>query len=167
MPDATMERLARLRAEVEEARAVPMSASCMVNRADMLASIDEIVGGLPAELSAARKILDEQYEITHQAREQALEILEAARAEAKEIAGMSETVRLANEEADAIRAKARADAESITREADLFVDSRFAEFEASLQRTATQLQTMRTRLAERSHLDADVPGESDEPLGEV
>lgn len=138
---------------VEEARAVPMSASCIINRTDAVDLIDEILAHLPGELAEARRLLDEQWEASRQIRDKADEIEEDARRQAREIVSMNEIVRLAHEEGDRIREQARKDAELITREADLFIDTRFAEFEAGLQRTSTQIRTMRDKLAERSQLD--------------
>lgn len=153
MAESVSERLQELRAMVEEARAVPMSASCIINRTDAVDLIDEILAHLPGELAEARRLLDEQWEASRQIRDKADEIEEDARRQAREIVSMNEIVRLAHEEGDRIREQARKDAELITREADLFIDTRFAEFEAGLQRTSTQIRTMRDKLAERSQLD--------------
>ena len=46
-----------------------------------------------------------------------------------------------------------AEAEALRREADAYVDTRIATFEASLQKTMGQVRTMRERLASRSSLD--------------
>ena len=149
----TERKLASLRAVVVDARNVPMSASCMVNRVDVLALIDEIVAGLPAEIERSRTVISEQFMAHAQAREQAAEIIEHARNEAKEIAGVSGVAREANEYAAAIKAQADHEAHPIRVEADMFVDARLAEFEASLQKTASQVVVMREQLSKRSKLD--------------
>lgn len=164
--DSTSERLQQLRLIVEEARAVPMSASCMINRTEVIDLIDEIQQNLPGELAEARRTLDEQWEASRQLRERADEIEEEARREARQIVSMNEIVRLAHEEADRIREQATQDAQLIRREADLFIDTRFAEFEAGLQRTSSQLKTMRDKLAERSQLDQPPAAPLDD-MGEV
>ena len=48
---------------------------------------------------------------------------------------------------------ALADVEALRREADAYVDARIASFEAGLQKTMSQVRTMRDRLATRSALD--------------
>lgn len=149
----TERKLASLRAVVVDARNVPMSASCMVNRADVLSLIDEIVAGLPAEIERSRTVISEQFAAHAHARERAAEIIEHARNEAKEIAGVSGVAREANEYAAAIRAQADDEAHQIRVEADMFVDARLAEFEASLQKTASQVVVMREQLSKRSKLD--------------
>ena len=150
---ATERRLASLRAVVVDARNVPMSASCMVNRAEVLALIDAIVAGLPAEIERSRTVISEQFAAHALAREQAAEIIEHARNEAKEIAGVSGVAREANEYASAIKAQADDEAHQIRVEADMYVDARLAEFEASLQKTASQVVVMREQLSKRSKLD--------------
>lgn len=149
----TEARLARLRAILVEARQVPMSASCMVNRAEVVALIDTIVAGLPDEIERSRTVISEQYTAHAHAREQAAEILEQARNEAKEIAGVSGVAREANEYATATKAQADDEARQIRIEGDMYVDARLAEFEASLQKTASQVVAMREQLSKRSRLD--------------
>ena len=47
------EKLDELVAQVESARSMPMSASCIVNRGEMLALLDEVRALLPEELAHA------------------------------------------------------------------------------------------------------------------
>ena len=63
-----------------------MSASCMVNRVEVLSLIDGIVAGLPVEIERSRTLISEQFTVHARAREQAAEIIENARNEANEIA---------------------------------------------------------------------------------
>jgi len=150
---STEKDLAKLRTVVAEARNVPMSASCMVNRAEVLSLIDGIVAGLPVDLERSRTVINEQFTAHAHAREQAAEIIESARNEAKEIASVSGVAREANEYAFVTRAQADDEARQIRIEADMYVDGRLAEFEASLQKTSSQVVLMREQLAKRSKLD--------------
>jgi hypothetical protein len=59
----------------------------------------------------------------------------------------------ARAKATQLEAKALADVEALRREADSYVDARIASFEAGLQKTMSQVRTMRDRLATRSALD--------------
>lgn len=149
----TLEVLGRIRAVIQEAKNVPMSASCMVNRAHVLALVAEAVAALPKELTDSRAVISERYTSNAAVREQAEEILSNARAEARELASMSSVARLADEQAEAVRDQAAKDAIALRVEADRYIDSRLAALEAELQKTQSQLKTMRTRLAARSHLD--------------
>jgi F0F1-type ATP synthase membrane subunit b/b' len=149
----TEKDLARLRSIVVDARHVPMSASCMVNRVEVLSLIDGIVAGLPEDIERSRTVISEQFTAHAHAREQAAEIIENARHEAKEIASVSGVAREANEYAVATHAQADEEARQIRVEADMYGDSRLAEFEASLQKTSSQVVLMREQLAKRSKLD--------------
>ena len=59
----------------------------------------------------------------------------------------------ARSKAAQLEAKALADVDALRREADAYVDARIASFEAGLQKTMSQVRTMRDRLATRSALD--------------
>ncbi len=150
----TLDVLNRIRTLVQEAKSVPMSASCMLNRAQVLAMVDEAVAALPKELTDSRAVIAERYSSNAHVREQAEQILANARAEARELASMSSVARLADEQAEAVRDQAAKDAIALRVEADRYIDTRLAEFEAELQKTQGQLKTMRARLAARSRLDA-------------
>ena len=151
---STTERdLARLRSVVVDARQVPMSASCMVNRVEVLRLIDDIVAGLPEEIERSRTVISEQFTAHAHARERAVEIIENARTEAKEIASVSGVAREANHYAEMTKAQADEEARQIRIEADMYVDGRLAEFEASLQKTSSQVVLMREQLAKRSKFD--------------
>jgi hypothetical protein len=149
----TLDVLKRIRTLVAEAKAVPMSASCMVNRAQLLALIDDATRVLPKDLTDSRAVIAERYTSNAAVREQAEQILANARAEARELASMSAVARLADEQAETVRDQAAQDAIALRVEADRYIDARLAAFEAELQKTQGQLKTMRTRLAARSHLD--------------
>ena len=51
------DKLDELGEVIESARAVPMSASCMVNRADVLALLDQVRRQLPSDLTRADALL--------------------------------------------------------------------------------------------------------------
>lgn len=147
------QRLEELRALITNARAMPMSASCVINRGDVLAAIDALEVDLPAEIDQAKGVLAESRGKVDEGKAEATRIIEAARSEARDLAGRSEVVRVAEEQADKIRADAEHEAEALRTETDAFIDSRMASFESVLVKTVSQLKTARHRLAERSGLD--------------
>lgn len=59
----------------------------------------------------------------------------------------------AAERAERLTSETESEAAELKREADAYVDARIAELEAGLAKTMSQIQTMRARLSERSHLD--------------
>ena len=96
--------------------------------------------------SAAAKIAEGEAE--------AGRILGEAREHAAMLAQHSEVVRVAKDQAAQILADAEEEAAALRRETDTFIDSRMAGFESVLHKTDSQVRTARSRLAERSKLDA-------------
>lgn len=154
VPERTSEVLRSLRAMIEGAKAVPMSASCMLNRAEALALVDQAVLGLDSDLDEARKVAQTSLETLERAEAEAAQIVAAAERRAAQLVERSFIMERASERAVTVRAEASEEAEALRREADKYVDSRIAAFEAALQKTVSQVTTMRARLAARSGLDA-------------
>jgi hypothetical protein len=67
-PPETEEVLLQLRDVIDAARPVPLSASSMIAREDVLELIDEALARLPEELRAARWLLKEREEYLAKAR---------------------------------------------------------------------------------------------------
>jgi hypothetical protein len=147
------EMLSRLRELVLNARAMPMSASCVVNRGEVLSAIDEVIDRLPDEISDAQRVIDRSQAKIAAGEAESKRLVEQARVEAEKLARDSQIVRVAEEQAAKIRADAEADAQALRKETDLFIDSRMASFESVLHKTSSQVKTARARLAERSNLD--------------
>jgi hypothetical protein len=151
----TEERLLELRRMVSGARSVPMSASCMINREDALDSIDRILDGLRQDFEAYSP---------HSAmgdRARANEIIAQARQEAQRIVSQTEIAHAAEMQAAQTLARARAESEELLVEADRYVETRLAAFEAELQVTMSRVTQMRERLLDRSQLgDAPVVDDS-------
>lgn len=151
--DSAEDKLRRLRETVVAARSMPMSASCVINRAEVLAGIDDIIDHLPDEIASAQQVIDSSRAKVTEGEAEAARIVSEAREHAAELAQHTEIVRVAEEEADRIRAAAEAEAEALRRETDIFIDARMASFESVLHKTTSQVRTARARLAERSKLD--------------
>jgi cell division septum initiation protein DivIVA len=101
VPDA----LDELVALVESARAVPLSASCVLPREHVLDLLDELRGALPQALADAREVLFAREELLGQARDRRDRVTADARAEA------DRTVGAAHAEAERVLAAARAEAD--------------------------------------------------------
>ncbi|MFL6025328.1 MAG: hypothetical protein ACJ72G_07990 [Friedmanniella sp.] len=147
------EKLTRLRELVLNARAMPMSASCVINRGEVLSAIDEVIDNLPDEISDAQRVIDRSEAKIAEGEAESERLVAKARDEAARLALESEIVRVAEEKAARIKADAEEEAQALRKETDLFIDSRMASFESVLHKTASQVKTARARLAERSDLD--------------
>lgn len=148
-------KLTRVREMILSARAMPMSASCVINRGEVLSAIDDVIDSLPDEIADAQQVIDSSQSKIAEGEAEAGRILGEARNQVSELARSSEVVRVAEETAAKVKADAEAEAAALRRETDIFIDSRMAGFESVLHKTTSQVHTARARLAERSGLDAE------------
>ncbi|MFF4652352.1 ATP synthase F0 subunit B [Streptomyces sp. NPDC001380] len=122
-------------AAVESARAMPMSASCVVNRSELLGLLHELREALPSEISRAQAVMADHEQVVAEARAEAERIIHEAHGERGSLVSGTEVVRLSQTEADRILTEARAEAAELRREADDYVDSKLANFEVVLTKT--------------------------------
>lgn len=146
---------------VAGARSLPMSASCVVNRAELLALLEEMRTALPGSLAQAREVIGDREQLVADAREEAERILDAARAERGTLISDTEVARRSQGEADRILAEARLEAEQVRAEADDYVDSKLANFEVVLTKTIGSVDRGREKLLGLQ--DGGGPGEDDAP----
>jgi len=141
------QKLEDIAAALRNARSMPMSASCVVNRAELLALVEEIREALPNELSMAQRTVAEREELVEAARREAEQIIHGAHSERGALISETEVVRRAQAEADRVLAEARAEAEQQRAEADDYVDSKLANFEVVLGKTLGAIGRGRQKLA--------------------
>jgi cell division septum initiation protein DivIVA len=146
-------RLHQLERLVADAKTVPLSASIMVNRAEVDALVADIREALPDELTQARWVVKERDEIIERASGDAASIIEDARAEQDRLVAQQEVVRAADREAARIVEEAREHARQIRLEAEDYVDAKLANFEVVLNKTLTAVEKGRQKL--RGRLDTD------------
>ncbi len=151
--ESAEDKLKHLREVIATARSMPMSASCVINRGDVLTVIDDIIDHLPDEIAEAQEVIDATSAKVSEGEAEAEKIVADAREQAAELAEDSEIVRVAKERAARIVADAEEEAAALRKETDVFIDARMASFESVLHKTTSQVKTARARLAERSGLD--------------
>jgi hypothetical protein len=139
---------------VERATSVPLSASCMVNRAEMLSLVERARAELPVELDEAAALLVAHQDVIARAESEAEQVLKRARAQADELVGDAALVATARARSEQILDAARTEAARLLREADEYCDRRLGEFENDLERAMAQVRRGRNRLRERSDLDS-------------
>lgn len=145
-PPSIDELLLELRDLVENARTMPMSASVLVNREDVLQLVDEILAALPEELRHARWLLKERDDFLFQARREADDILAAARTQVERMVERTEIAREARRVAQRTVDDADAQARRMRLECEDYVDQKLAEFEVVLDRTLQAVHQGRERL---------------------
>lgn len=143
----TEKLLDRLIAEVEDARAMPMSASVMVNRDELLDLLEEAQRRLPEELKAARWLLKEREEFLARTAREGDDIIDQARARAARMVQRSEVVAASERRARQIMDEAESNARTTRMECEDFCDQRLAQFEIVLERTMKMVTAGREHLA--------------------
>jgi cell division septum initiation protein DivIVA len=154
-------KLAELRRVVEQARSMPMSASAVVNRSELLAMIDEVSGALETAFTDSQQVIDERQTVVEAGRQEAAQIVADARNEREKIISDTDVYRVAKREADHIVEQARSEADELRKETDDYVDAKLANFEITLERTTEAVKRGRERLAGRSAFDALTSDEVD------
>ncbi|WP_405794332.1 cell division initiation protein [Streptomyces sp. NBC_01506] len=155
---------------VGNARSMPMSASCVVNRGELLSLLEEVRDALPGSLAQAQELLGGHEQLSEQARQEAERIVAAAHTERSTLISDTVIARTAQEEADRILADARRDADEIRAEADDYVDAKLANFEVVLNKTIGSVDRGREKLLgrgpgldEEGYADEDAPEYSADP----
>lgn len=146
-PVGVEELLLRVRDLIDTARSMPMSASVLVNREELLELLDDALDGLPEELRHARWLLKEREEFLAEARRDAEDIRHRAAATAARMVEEREIVRQADATAQHIVTEAEANARQIQHEAEDYIDQKLASFEVILDRTLQTIQKGRDRLS--------------------
>ncbi len=153
--------LQQLRSIIDAARPVPLSASSMINKEEVLAIIDQIGMGLPEELRSASWLLKERDEFLTHVQSEGDDILAQAQARADAMVQETEVVRMAEQRARQIMEKAHDEARRLRRETEDFCDQRLASFEGSLEKTLQVVASGRARL--RSNALDNLDSGSDDP----
>jgi len=138
--------LLRVREVIETSRAMPMSASVLVNREEVIELLDEAIDQLPEELRRARWLLKEREEFLSQARREAEDLIESARVQAERMVERTEVVREARRHSQAVVDAADAESRQLKHEAEDYIDQKLAAFEVVLERTMQAVQKGRERL---------------------
>lgn len=141
-------QLDALRSLVSNARSMPMSASAVINRAEITALIDALDAAIDNTLGHAVTVVDKADEVVTASRDEAEELLRQAQAEREALVSDTDVYKLAQERADELTAAARTGAEELRRETDAYVEENLANFELTLERTLDAVRRGRARLME-------------------
>jgi cell division septum initiation protein DivIVA len=134
---------------VSAARAMPMSSSVLVSRAELLDLVEQARAALPTQLSRADEVLAEADDARARARQEAERIEDEARRRAAALVEEQAVVAQARERAEQIVREADEQARVMRRDADDYCDRRLADFEIDLGKVLGQVQAGRAKLAGR------------------
>jgi hypothetical protein len=148
--------LRRVSDMIAGARPMPLSASVMINKDEILELLDEALERLPDELRAARWLLKEREEFLAKTRRDADDILDAARARAERMVQRTEVVKAAELRARKTVDAADDEARRLKLECEDYCDQKLASFEIVLERTLKTVGAGRTKL-QGNPLSGEVP----------
>lgn len=151
--DDVQAKLAEIAEIVESAKSMPLSASCVVNRAELLARVNELATLLPAQLSEARAVLKGRDEVLEQGRRDAEQVVAEGRTEAARLVSRTEVMQTALRDADRVREEAEESATRMRAEVEDYVDTKLANFEVVLQKTIAAVERGREKLRGRHELE--------------
>ena len=142
----SVEKLTSAITLVEEARGVPLSASCVVHRAEMLEILDDAREALPTDFESARKIIETRDAIIEEARVSAEQLITIAREDVSQMVEQTSIVQIARDDARKILDDARETAELEKQEVEEYIDGRLATLEVILNKTMDAVSRGRDRL---------------------
>jgi vacuolar-type H+-ATPase subunit H len=142
----SVEKLTSAITLVEEARGVPLSASCVVHRAEMLEILDDAREALPTDFESARKIIETRDAIIEEARVSAEQLITIAREDVSQMVEQTSIVQIARDEARKILDDARETADLEKQEVEEYIDGRLATLEVILNKTMDAVSRGRDRL---------------------
>jgi hypothetical protein len=131
---------------VEEARGVPLSASCVVHRGEMLEILEGARENLPVDLFTAENLIAEKERIIEEGRNSAEAMIATAREDVARMIEQTSIVQAARDEAQRILDEARDVAEDERREVEAYIDGRLATLEVILNKTMDAVARGRERL---------------------
>lgn len=143
----SIEKLNTAIAVVEEARGVPLSASCVVHRGEMLEILEGARDILPTDFSRAQELMAERDRIIEDGRASAESMIATAREDVARMVEQTAIVQSARDEAQRILDEARDEAEEERREVEAYIDGRLATLEVILNKTMEAVSRGRDRLA--------------------
>jgi len=149
-PPATLasEELLRRAADmIASARPVPLSASVMIHKDEVLDLMGDAIDRLPGELKEARWLLKERESFLAKAQTDGQEIINAARNRAEAMVQRTEVVKAAELRARRLVEAAEAESRRLHHECEDFCDQKLASFEIVLDRTTKMVQAGRQKLA--------------------
>lgn len=146
MKDKVIGHLSDLRAAVEEARSVPMSASVMINRGDFLELIDRLEAALDDTLSHATEVVGDRDAVVASGQSEAAEILRQAELDRDELISDTGVFRVATARAEELVEEAERETSELRAETDAYVEGQLANFEATLEGILQSVRRGRSRL---------------------
>ena len=131
---------------IEEARGVPLSASCVVHRGEILEILDGAKEALPEDLYRAEDIIAQREKLIEEGRSSSEQMIATAREDVARMIEQTAIVQTARDEAQRILDEARVLAADERAEVESYIDGRLATLEVILNKTMDAVARGRERL---------------------
>jgi hypothetical protein len=131
---------------VNGAKAMPLSASVLVSRDEVVGLLSDALERLPDELRQARWLLREREEFLAERAREAEALMEEVRVQAERMVSRTEVVRQANQVAQRILDDANEESRRMRHEAEDYCDQKLAGMEIVLERIMRTVQSGREKL---------------------
>ena len=157
---------------VNSAKTMPLSASVLLSRDDLVQLLALALDRLPDELREARWLLKEREEFMAERDREAQALMDEVRAQAERMVARTDIVRQANRVAQRILDDANEEARRMRHETEDYCDQRLAGMEIVLDRTMKTVRSGRQKLqaisspVESQHASAPTPDAAEEAEGE-
>lgn len=149
----SIEKLSSAIKLIEEARSVPLSASCVVHRREILEILDDAREALPRDLFTSQDILENRETLIEEGRSSSEQLIATAREDVSRMVEQTSIVQAARDEAQRILDDARAIAANERAEVESYIDGRLATLEVILNKTMDAVARGRDRLEGASDKD--------------
>ena len=141
-----LEILDVLEDKVENAKNIPIINRAVIDKEDLLASIEDIRLRLPDDLKQARWIKDDRKRILAEAKEEADSIIKQGEEKAAQLVDEHAITKRAYEQANSIIASAQKNSRELRLGARQYIDKILADSEASLSKSQDTIRAMRVEL---------------------
>ena len=152
-----IERIEELQVLIEEAKAVPLSSSAVINREEFLELLAQLKQEVPDEIRQARWMSRDRDELLGRARKEAERIIAEGREQRDRLLSRTEIVHAAEREAERLTDKAKERSAKMRLEAEDYIDQKLAGFEILLSKTIATVERGRAQLQGEKHSSVQMP----------
>ncbi|MEM7140124.1 MAG: hypothetical protein AAF548_03765 [Actinomycetota bacterium] len=149
---------------VEEARPMPLSASSMINKEELLAVLHAAAQSLPEELRSARWLLKEREDFLARVQREGDELIARARTRAEQMVQRTELVKAAEDRARRVVSDAEERSKTLRLETEDWCDQKLGGMEVVLERTLRTVASGRAKLQGAVDDREIAPDDDQEPL---
>jgi cell division septum initiation protein DivIVA len=141
-----IERIDELQVILEDAKAVPLSGSAMINRDEVLELLAQLKESVPEDVRQARWLVRDRDEVLSRARKEADRIITEAAEQRDRLLSRNQIVHSAQLEAERLVSEATERCTKMRLEAEDYIDQKLASFETLLNKTLKVVERGRQQL---------------------